>query len=90
MISLKKNENLIKATKKGYITENPKEKRICIYKYSVANYDGIIDKSISETWFNYETGLFQEWTGYGNHYANYYDKYKDRNVVIEKANNMIN
>lgn len=80
-IRLFENEN-------GYITEDIENNRIKVYIYSVCNYDGIIGKSLNENWYNYKSGLYQSWSTTG-YYANYFNKYADRNTVIESAKNDI-
>lgn len=75
--------------KNGYITEDIENDRIKVYLYSVCNYDGIVDKSLNENWYNYKTGLYQSWTSI-DYYANYFNKYKDRATAIEAAKNDIN
>lgn len=70
-------------TPRGYVEEEGNV--IFLYTYGLASYDGIIDKFVSETRINYETGLYQEWTS-TNYYANYFDKYKgNREKALEEA-----
>lgn len=76
-IKLFENEN-------GYAIEEKEESRIKIFEYGVQSFDGIIDKTVFETWITYSNGLFQSWdvTGY---FAQYMDMYKSRDAAIREA-----
>lgn len=75
--TLFKNEN-------GYAVEIPKDCQIKIYEYGVQSFDGIIDKTVWETWVNYKTGLYQSWSATG-YFAKYMDIYKSREAALREA-----
>ncbi len=77
-------------TSKGFIIENPRESYFAVFERGVTDYDGIKDKSLSETRFNYANGLYQCWDCIGRYYANYFpDRYKGREKALAAAKALI-
>lgn len=76
--------NILFESSKGKVVEDVENSKITAYRKSTRDFDGITDSYVYETTINYRTGLYtsESCTGY---YANYFDKYKDREKAIEAA-----
>ena len=76
--------NILFESIKGKVVEDVENSKIIAYRKSIRDFDGITDSYVYETTINYRTGLYtsESCTGY---YADYFDKYKNREKAIEAA-----
>ena len=76
--------NTLFESNKGKVMEDVENSTITIRRKGLRDFDGVTDSYTYTSTINYETGLYtsESCTGY---YANYFDKYKNREKAIEAA-----
>ena len=83
-------DNKIYETQKGFIIERPERSRFCVYLWGVIDYDGIRERGLSETTFDYDTGLYTSLDHVGRYFANYFpERYKGREKALKAAKELL-
>ena len=83
------NEKLYE-TGKGFIIEHPERSSFSVFLWGITDFDGIRERALAETTFNYENGLYTSTDHVGRYYANYFpERYKGRAKALKAAKELL-